>query len=149
MFVTVYSPSHYFSAACQLLREFAGERRDLVDGYNWLTKEELIEAMAIGQMTPGPILSTSTFISYLVMYPERGHVGRLLDPGVATLFFFLPSFWSPLRILSSFVCVGDGEIPNEHFSPKRKVVGNQLAGGLDCRGSRIQVQSRTDLDRVG
>ena len=43
MFVTVYSPSHYFSAACQLLGEFAGERRDLVDGYNWLTKEELQE----------------------------------------------------------------------------------------------------------
>ncbi len=57
---------------------------DLVQGYGWLTQTELLDAIAIGQFTPGPVLSTSTFI------------GSIIDgvPGavVATLGIFLPSF---------------------------------------------------------
>jgi chromate transporter len=50
----------------------------------WLTRAELIDAIAIGQLTPGPILSTSTFIGYQL----SGFYGAL----AATAGIFLPSF---------------------------------------------------------
>jgi len=50
----------------------------------WLTKSELIEAIAVGQFTPGPVLSTATFIGYQM----NGLSGAL----AATLGIFLPSF---------------------------------------------------------
>lgn len=59
-------------------------RADLVERLAWLTDQQLIDAVAVGQLTPGPILTTATFIGYLL-----GDVpGALL----ATLGIFLPSF---------------------------------------------------------
>lgn len=59
-----------------------------------LTRAELIDAIAIGQFTPGPVLSTSTFIGYQL----SGFTGAL----VATTGIFLPSFLFVL-ILNPFV----------------------------------------------
>lgn len=50
----------------------------------WLTRPELIDAIAVGQFTPGPVLSTATFIGYQL----AGFWGAL----AATLGIFLPSF---------------------------------------------------------
>jgi chromate transporter len=57
---------------------------EVVDSNHWLTHQEFVDATALGQITPGPVLITATFIGYRV----AGTLGAL----VATISIFLPSF---------------------------------------------------------
>ncbi|WP_426745026.1 chromate efflux transporter [Myxococcus faecalis] len=59
-------------------------RSDLVQRLGWLTEAQLLDAVAVGQVTPGPVFTTATFIGYVL----GGPVGAT----VATVGIFLPAF---------------------------------------------------------
>lgn len=59
-------------------------QREVVDRFGWVSTREFIDGIALGQVTPGPIVITATFVGYKV----GGVVGALLG----TIAVFFPSF---------------------------------------------------------
>lgn len=84
-------------------------RSDLVERLGWLTEQQLLDATAIGQVTPGPVFTTATFIGYLLGGPEGA--------GLATVGIFLPAF--------AFVALSGPLVPRLRRSP---VAGAALDG---------------------
>ena len=76
-------------------------RADLVERWHWLTEGQLLDAIAVGQVTPGPVFTTATFIGYLL----AGKIGAVM----ATVGIFLPAFF--------FVAVSGPLVPRLRRSP--------------------------------
>ena len=76
-------------------------RADLVERWHWLTESQLLDAVAVGQVTPGPVFTTATFIGYMLGGPKGA--------AVATVGIFLPAFF--------FVAVSGPLVPRIRRSP--------------------------------
>ncbi len=76
-------------------------RADLVEHWHWLTESQLLDAVSVGQFTPGPLFTTATFIGYILGGPKAAFL--------ATVAIFLPSF--------VFVAVSGPLVPRLRKSP--------------------------------
>jgi chromate transporter len=86
-------------------------RADLVERWQWLTEAQLLDAVAVGQITPGPLFTTATFIGYVL----GGAQGAI----VATLGIFLPAFF--------FVAISGPLVPRL----RRSVVAGDVLDGVN------------------
>jgi chromate transporter len=85
---------------------FAFLRADFVQRLGWLTEPQLLDAIAVGQVTPGPVLTTVTFIGYVLGGPAGA--------AAATLGIFLPAF--------VFVALSGPLVPRLRRSPTASAV---------------------------
>jgi chromate transporter len=67
---------------------------DIVERRAWMTPSQLLDAIAVGQVTPGPLLTTATFIGYVLGARNfgGGMTGGVIGGFAATVAIFLPSF---------------------------------------------------------
>ena len=109
-------------------------RADLIVRLHWLTEKQLLDAVAVGQVTPGPVFTTATFIGYLL----AGIPGAV----AATIAIFLPGF--------VLVAVSGPLIPRIRRSPLAgAVLDGVIAGSLALMGAVTwQLGKAALVDRV-
>jgi chromate transporter len=103
-------------------------RADLVERWHWLTESQLLDAIAVGQVTPGPVFTTATFIGYVL--------GGTKGATVATLGIFLPAFF--------FVAVSGPLVPRIRRSP----VAGAFLDGVNAASLALMVVVTYQLSRA-
>lgn len=103
-------------------------RADLVHRLHWLSEAQLIDAVAIGQLTPGPVFTTATFIGYVLAGPG----GAL----VATLGIFLPAF--------IFVALSGPLVPRLRASP----LAGSFLDGVNVASLALMIAVTLQLGRA-
>lgn len=106
--------------------------RDLVATLGWLTERQLLDAVAIGQVTPGPLFTTATFVGY--------QVGGIAGGLVATVAIFTPGFIA--------VAVADRFLPRVRTSPTASAALDAIVaaslGLMSAALARIAATALTD-----
>jgi len=103
-------------------------RADLVHRWGWLTEGQLLDAVAVGQVTPGPVFTTATFIGYVL--------GGLPGAVLATVGIFLPSFF--------FVAVSGPLVPRL----RRSVVAGAFLDGVNVASIGLMALVTAQLARA-
>ncbi len=103
-------------------------RADLVERWGWLTEAQLLDAVAVGQVTPGPVFTTATFIGYVL----GGPAGAV----VATVGIFLPAFF--------FVAVSGPLVPRM----RRSWVASAFLDGVNVASLALMVTVTWQLGRA-
>jgi chromate transporter len=103
-------------------------RADVVVERHWLTEAQLLDAVAVGQLTPGPVFTTATFIGYLL----AGAKGSL----AATAGIFLPAFF--------FVAVSGPLIPKL----RRSARASHFLDGLNVASLALMAVVTSTLARA-
>lgn len=103
-------------------------RTDLVERLGWITEAQLLDALAVGQVTPGPLFTTATFIGFLV----GGGVGAVL----ATAGIFLPAF--------VFVAASGPLVPRLRASP----TAGALLDGVNVASLALMARVTGELART-
>jgi chromate transporter len=94
-------------------------RADLVERWRWLTEPQLLDALTAGQVTPGPVFTTATFIGYVL--------GGLPGAIVATVGIFLPAFF--------FVAVSGPLVPRI----RRSATAGAVLDGINAASVSLMV----------
>jgi chromate transporter len=95
-------------------------KNEVVDLRHWLTAKEFIDGVALGQITPGPVAITATFVGYKVL----GIFGAI----IATLGIFLPSFFILLLLIKIYQKIKDKPLVQDFLAGvKPAIVGMILA----------------------
>ena len=102
-------------------------RADLVERWHWLSESQLLDAIAVGQVTPGPVFTTATFIGFIL--------GGTKGAAVATVGIFLPAF--------VFVAASGPLVPRIRRSP------TSPRNGLlrQCHRQRVLARMAPRMDR--
>ena len=103
-------------------------REDLVERLHWLTEKQLIDSVAAGQVTPGPVFSTATFVGYVI--------GGAPGAALATVGIFLPSF--------VFVALSNRLIPRLRRSESMRAA----LDGVNVASLALMVTVTWDLGRA-
>jgi chromate transporter len=103
-------------------------RTDLVERLRWLSEAQLIDAIAVGQVTPGPVFTTATFIGYVLAGPG----GAL----IATLGIFLPAF--------VFVALSGPLVPRLRASP----LAGRFLDGVNVASLGLMLAVTLELGRA-
>src|SRR5262245_34152515 len=102
-------------------------RADLVERWRWLTESQLLDAVTAGQVTPGPVFTTATFIGYVL--------GGLPGALVATVGIFLPAFF--------FVAVSGSFVPRI----RRSVTAGAVLDGINAASLSLMAMVTWRLGR--
>jgi len=111
--------------SCYVLIAFL--QADFVDRLHWLTRGQLLDAVAVGQFTPGPVFCTATFIGYLL--------GSSTGAIVATIGIFLPAF--------VFVAISGPLLPRLRRSP----LAGAFLDGVNAASLALMIAVTYELGR--
>jgi len=103
-------------------------QRDLVDRLHWVTQGQLLDAITAGQVTPGPLFATATFLGYLI--------GGWSGAGAATAAMFLPSF-----VLAGVAAMLAGRI-------RRSVLAGAFLDGVNVAAVALMASVALTLGRA-